>query len=30
MFPIPSGPYTNLTLKILLAFGAGLAIAALL
>jgi len=30
MLPDPSGYYTNLTLKILLAFGAGLAMAALL
>jgi hypothetical protein len=30
MFPNPSAGYTNLVLKILLAFGTGLAIAALL
>lgn len=30
MYPIPSHPYINFALKILLAFGAGLAMAALL
>jgi hypothetical protein len=30
MFPDPSAVYTNLVMKILLAFGAGLMIAALL
>jgi hypothetical protein len=30
MFQLPTSPYTNLALKILLAFGTGLAMAALL